>query len=362
MKKKKVCFFLYNLDPGGLEVYLLRFLTFIGDKVEGTVIVKSGKTGQLLGDYESQGIKIVPVRSGYFNVRAWLTIYRFLKQNPFDAVCDLTSNFGGVYMFLGWLAGIKSRMAYYGQSTNHFKETFLNLAYNRFVNYLVLRFSTNIVFNSQSAIDFFFGARKDRRFSIIFNGVDSSQFLPDRDFFFRKMLGIPADAFVVGHTGRFDEKKNHNAVLALADKLVKEKDDIYLMMCGKETDHLNDRISRMGLQKRVFALGYRREVNLFLRNIDVFYFPSYTEGQPNSLIEALMTGLPFVASDIQPNKDTLPPGYEHQFVGPDDVDTAFERVMELYNNRELAKKINCRDWAIRTFDAKLRFEEFYACL
>jgi len=360
--KKKVCFFLYNLDPGGLEVYLLRFLTFMGDKVEGTVIVKSGKTGQLLNDYQSLGIKIVPVKSGYFNFRAWFTIYRYLKNNSFDAVCDLTSNFGGIYMFLGWLAGIRSRMAYYGQSTNHFKETFFNLTYNRFVNFLVLRFSTSIVLNSQSAIDFFFGKRKDKRFSVIFNGVDSSQFIPERDYFFRNMLGIPENAFVVGHTGRFDEKKNHNAVLALAEKLVKTKDDIYVIMCGKETDHLNGRITKMGLDKKVFALGYRREVSLFLRNIDIFYFPSYTEGQPNSLIEALMTGLPFVASDIQPNKDTLPPGFEHQLVGADDIDTAVSKVMEVYNNRELAKKLSCRDWAIKTFDAKLRFEEFYACL
>lgn len=360
--KKKVCFFLYNLDPGGLEVYLLRFLTFMDDKVEATIILKSGNTGQLLNDYESLGIKIVPIKSGYFNIKAWFTIYRFLKKNPFDAVCDLTSNFGGVYMLLGWMAGVPSRMAYYGQSTNHFKETFFNLAYNKIVNFLVFRFSTSIVLNSQSAIDFFFGKRHDERFKVIFNGVDSSQFIPDRDNFFRKMLGIPENAFVVGHSGRFDEKKNHNAVFALASKLVKLKDDIYLIMCGKDTDQLKERISQMGLSNKVFALGYRKDVNVFLRNIDVFYFPSYTEGQPNSLIEALMAGLPFVASDIQPNKDTLPAGYDHQLVAPDDVDSAVEKVLEIYNDRELANKISCREWAIKTFDAKLRFEEFYACL
>jgi glycosyltransferase involved in cell wall biosynthesis len=360
--KKKVCFFLYNLDPGGLEVYLLRFINFMDDKVEATVICKSGKTGQLLNDYNASNIKIIPVKAGYFNFSGWFKIYKVLNADKFDSVCDLTSNFGGIYMFLGWLAGIRKRVAYYGQSTNHFKETRLNLLYNGFVNMLVRKFATAIVFNSQTACNFFFGSKNDLRFKIIFNGVDSTQFLPEPDFSYRKELNIPENAFVIGHTGRLDEKKNHQTVLKLAKKLVPLKSDIFVVMCGKETNKLEKDIRELGLGNRVFALGYRKDVNLFLRNINIFYFPSYTEGQPNSLIEALMTGLPFVASDIQPNKDTIPAGFEKQLVNADDFETASGIIMQVYNNRSLAANMSCRAWAIKTFDARLRFNEFYDCL
>lgn len=360
---KKICFFLYNLDPGGLETYLLRFIRFRHSGVKPVVICKSGKTGQLLEDYKSLGVEIIPVTSGYYNFRAWWQIYRILKNGNFDSACDLTSNFGGIYMWLARLAGIKKRMAYYGQSSNHFPETKLNLAYNDFVNKLVYRNATDIVLNSVTALEFFFSYRSknDKRFRVIFNGIDSSVFSDEKDFSIRRSLGIPDHAFVVGHSGRFDEKKNHEAILKLAQAL-KGIQDIYFIICGKDTQLLNERINELGLGSRLFALGYRSDVHIVLRNVDMFYFPSYTEGQPNSLIEAMMAGLPVVASNIEPIKETIPEALWGQLVHPDDIDGAMEKVLELYNDRSRMPLLNYRDWAIASFDASLRFGEFYDCL
>jgi len=106
------------------------------------------------------------------------------------------------------------------------------------------------------------------------------------------------------------------------------------------------------------ALGYRDDVHRILRTFDVFYFPSYTEGQPNSLIEAMMAGLPFVASDIVPIRDTVPEHLHGQLVGPDDVGSAFHLIQRMKEDRQLRIRLSCRDWAIEAYNANDRFREF----
>jgi glycosyltransferase involved in cell wall biosynthesis len=360
MKNKKYCFFLYNTEPGGLEVYLLRFIQHYKGDWQATVICKSGRTGKLLSGFEDAGARVIPMKGGYVNVKAWYSIYAFFKKEQFDAVCDLTSNFGGVYMWLASRAGVRNRVAYYGQSTNHFRETPLRIWYDRFVNKLVYRQATMVVLNSYAALSNFFPyvQKTDQRFQVVYNGVDASLFVAEKNIVLRRNLGIPDNAFVVGHSGRFDEKKNHAAILRLAAMCREKWNNVYFVCCGNGTEQLQSEIDRLGLSDTCLALGYRSDVHEVLRVFDVFYFPSYTEGQPNALIEAMMAGLPFIASDIDPIKDTIPKAFLSQLVQPDDTNAAFEKLAIFYNNRDQLAAYSCRDWAIDKYDAHLRFNEF----
>ncbi len=359
--KMKTCFLLYTLDPGGLEVYLLRFLKYAGDGIEPVVICKSGRTGELLAQYEALNVRVITMKTGYLNFPAWFRLLRFLREEKFDTVCDLTSNFAGIYMLLGWLAGIQNRIAYYGQASNHFKETSLNLAYDKFVNRLVHAFSSRILSNSKTAIDFFFPYRnkKDGRFELIPNGVDSRQFKVALDKAqLRSEFGLPDNAFVIGHTGRFDEKKNHAAILEVAERLCPKHEDLYFVLCGLNTQQLAPEIAERGLEGRILPLGYRSDVERLLQLFDLFYFPSLTEGQPNSLIEAMIAGLPFVASDIQPIRDTIPEALHSQLVGPMDIEGAAEKLMELRNDAALRESKVRKEWAADFFSSEKRFEQF----
>lgn len=358
--KKNFCFLLYNIDPGGLEVYLLRFFRHYQGQFRATLICKSGKTGALLKGYEDAGVEVITVRTGYMNPVSLWKIYRLLRNRKFDGICDLTSNFGGLYMWLARKASIRSRVAYYGQSTNHFRSSALKSLFDRMVNRLVYRNATAIVLNSHTATDNFFPYRVagDPRFKVVYNGVDAAMFSDEKDDEMKQALGIPVSSFVIGHTGRFDEKKNHQAVLDLAVRACATWDDCYVICCGKGTEQLQESINRRQLDGRVLALGYRDDVHRILRTFDVFYFPSYTEGQPNSLIEAMMAGLPFVASDIVPIRDTVPEHLQGQLVGPDDVGSAFHLIQRMKEDRQLRIRLSCRDWAIEAYNANDRFREF----
>jgi glycosyltransferase involved in cell wall biosynthesis len=202
----------------------------------------------------------------------------------------------------------------------------------------------------------------DSRFRVIFNGVDSSEFSIQKDWSVRRALNIPDSTFVIGHTGRLDLKKNQKAILQLASHYAEKNADVVFVLCGKDTELLSEEISSLQLGNRFFVLGYRDDVPLVLRNFDAFYFPSYTEGQPNALIEALLSGLPVVTSNIEPIRETLPELLVNQMVGPDDIVGAIQKMDIIIEGEYHVKGIDISNWAIERYDSSVRFSEFETAL
>jgi glycosyltransferase involved in cell wall biosynthesis len=62
------------------------------------------------------------------------------------------------------------------------------------------------------------------------------------------------------------------------------------------------------LQSRIRLLGYRQDVPDLLQAADIFTLPSHREGMPRSIIEAMMTGLPVVATDIRGSREEVVEG------------------------------------------------------
>ena len=228
---KHFCFLLNSLDAGGIEINLLRFIQFSGHQFSSTIIVKKGISGSLHQKFLNFRVDIRFVKTGYFNLLGWHRILKLFKIGKFDAICDFTANFSGVYMLLAKVAGVSVRIAYYGQSSNHFKPSLLNSFYDKMVNRLVRKFSTHIVLNSITAFRFFFNDEKldGYRFRIINNGVDLSSFMKEseKSISIRNELGLPKNANILCHIGRYDIKKNQGAVIQVASLFRKNNVPIY---------------------------------------------------------------------------------------------------------------------------------------
>lgn len=352
--KKQCAYFLTSLNQGGAETYLLRFLCYSGNEIYNVVWCKSGRGGDLQEAYKKSADELVFKRLGYFSLGAYIHLYMWLKRNHIDTVCDFTGNFAGIVMFVAYLAGVKNRIAQYRGASNHFKETRGRLLYNAIVNKLVYRFATKIISNSEAALDFFFPNHKTSKkyFKVIPNGIPDEYFIADHNARQRKReeLGIPAEAFVVGHTGRYNYAKNHETIIKVARMLCGKYDDIYFVLAGKGTDtKLRQAVDEAGLAGRVLLLGYRRDVKDLLPAFDLYYFPSVTESQPNALQEAMARGVPVLASDIAPIKECVPPGFRQKLVSPKDAGTASQRIEQLYLNRSLLKEYVLTDWARKMY-------------
>jgi glycosyltransferase involved in cell wall biosynthesis len=360
---KKVCFFLTSLDSGGTEKYLLRFLEYSQNNINATIICKSGKLGSLEQDFKKVKANIIPLKTGYFKLFSWIKIYKILKKSPFNSVVDLTGNFGGIPMMVSLFAGIKKRITFYRYSSNQFKETQFRLLYNRFVKFLVFKFATSILSNSKTAFNFFFPIvfEKDKRFKVIFNGVNFNDFIikeSKKDI--RNSLGINRDVFLIGHIGRNDISKNHKTIFKVARELIKKDINIEFLFCGKGTDdeEFKKQITDIEILKNVHVLGERFDVPRILKALDIFYFPSITEGQPNALIEAMLCNLPIITSTIEPIKEIIPIEGHNLLIDPYEVSKAVKSILAIRNNATIERKYKYKNWAIKNFNFETNFRIF----
>lgn len=357
---KKVVFVVSTLDSGGVENYLLRFLRFFDTKIHPIVLCRGNYFGELEEEYRRiSHIEIIKMDLSKLDFNSNRLFYSFLKKSQADCFVDFSGHFSGILMFIAKLAGIKKRIVFYRESAFQFRLNFFKSLYISFSKFLVKFSATKILSNSVYALEYFYPERdiNNDKFKVIYNGIDfktGEKKLSKEDF------GIPKDSYVVGHTGRYNFAKNHTTILKVAEYICRKHDNIYFVLCGKNTDiSLKASVSSNKiLEDKVKLLGYRDDVNSILPIFDLFFFPSITEGQPNSLIEAMIAGLPIVGSNINTILETTPVELHKELIDPLDV-SGFSNAIEKYY---LAEKCTSNDlslWAKKKFSAAVLFKEFF---
>lgn len=143
------------------------------------------------------------------------------------------------------------------------------------------------------------------------NGRDPAVFHPDAAARtrIRSALGVPEDCVVVVAVSRLVRHKGYPE-LAVA---MRDVPDAELWVVGErlESDRGGDMdalLRAAGLGDRLRLLGYRTDVAAILAAADIFVLPSHFEGLPMSVIEAMLTGLPVVATDIRGPREQVVPG------------------------------------------------------
>lgn len=155
---------------------------------------------------------------------------------------------------------------------------------------------------SKLAAEYTFGKKciENNKVILLNNGLDTKQFTYSKDnrFEIRRELGIE-NKIVVGHIGRFDIQKNHEFLIDLFNELHKVNSDSVLVLVGKGNleNKIKNKVKKLGLENDVLFLGVRKDIPKLLCAFDLFLFPSFYEGMPNTVIEAQTTGLPCLISD-----------------------------------------------------------------
>lgn len=362
MMKIKVAFLVVGLNTGGIENYILRFLIHYKDFIEATIYCKSGKSGEMENEYLQHDITIKKMKLGYFDLFQYLNFKKELENENFVAIVDFTGNFAGLSLWIAKKIGLKKRIVWYRNADDKFKKTKLRMAYNKLMNVLTYRNATNILSNSKAALNYFYKDydwQLDKRFEVVYNGINTSQFVESKENL-RKEFNIPDSAFVVGNIGRLNEQKNHKTAIEVAINLCKLYEDIFFIFCGKGVDvEYKNKIKENGLENKILLVGMRRDIINVLNTLDCFYMPSILEGQPNALIEAMIVGVPFVASDIEPIKETVPKDLHKYLIPALDIKKAENAIIEVKNNLNYRDKFIIADWAKLHFDSSVQFKIFF---
>ena len=137
---------------------------------------------------------------------------------------------------------------------------------------------------------------------IIRNGIDFNRFtkVAISKSAKRKELAIPADAFVVGHVGRFFPQKNHERIIEAFKYVYQKNNKAFLLLVGDGP--LENEIRGLLISEiphdSYLILSHRSDIPEIMKAMDVFLFPSLFEGLPVTLIEAQVSQLPCVVSDV----------------------------------------------------------------
>jgi glycosyltransferase involved in cell wall biosynthesis len=163
----------------------------------------------------------------------------------------------------------------------------------------------------------------------------------------RRALGVPPDATVVGAVGRLTYQKAPEDFLTAMRELGRLRGDgvrgrpdvIGVWVGGGELAERVGRLTRSVSGPRTVLAGERADIPEILPAFDVFALPSRYEGLPTAVVEAMVCGIPVVATAVNAVGDVVVPGETGLLVPPHRPDLLAEAVNYLLNSPDAATRM-----------------------
>jgi glycosyltransferase involved in cell wall biosynthesis len=154
----------------------------------------------------------------------------------------------------------------------------------------------------------------------------------------RKALGLPADATVVGAVGRLTYQKAPEDFVA-AMRALDRPEAVGVWVGGGELAGRVARLAAAAPRPRVLLAGERADVPEVLPAFDVFVLPSRYEGLPTAVVEAMVCGVPVVATAVNAVGDVVVPGETGLLVPPRRPELLAAAVRYLLSSPETAARM-----------------------
>jgi len=210
----------------------------------------------------------------------------------------------------------------------------------------------------------------EKKIKVIYRGRDISKFAKvresDKNNLISELNAKGKTVFL--NVSRLIQRKGQMDLIEALPELIIHDPNILLLVAGHGNfrEDLLNKIEILNLQNNIKLLGRRQDVPELLEIAEIFVFPSYFEGLPGALIEAMLAEKIIVCSDIPENKECVDENSAIFFERGNSVDLA-NKILYALNNRESLRLLgeNARLQAIEKFEigsiAK-QYEETYSSL
>lgn len=204
-----------------------------------------------------------------------------------------------------------------------------------------------------------------KEIQVVYNGCDFND--PHGSGEFRKMtrskLGISSKDTVLIFAGSIDKDKGIFELINAFKKLKQKRADLHLILLGDgpETGDVKKILLSNDLGRRIHLTGSRphKEMFLWLKAADLFVLPTYYEGLPNAILEAMACGLPVISTRVGGIPEAVIDGESGILINSKDEDALRSAIEFLLNSNGLAMEMGRNGRAIieRKFSWQRNAEE-----
>lgn len=334
----KILLIITKADIGGAQEFVLTLAR--GLKNSGYIVSVAFGDGNFLSqELENEGIpyfRLENLKRGSNPFSAFSFIFELkslINREKFDVIhFNSTNTLPGVISVAFSKIKIKKIFTVHGLSIldSNYKASFFIKLIFKFYFKIFLYFIDKIVFVSKYNLDDAKDQNITKKGLLIYNGLGiESNYFMDRDKAREGLENLTksnlSDSFLIGSIGRLVYQKNYEFILKIWPEIkkIKPKAKIILIGEGPERNNYERIINHLNISSDIFLIGEIKKASQFIKAFDLFVLPSVYEGLSISLIEALFSGIPVLASDVGGNREVI--GVENCF--------------ELNNDSEFLKKI-----------------------
>lgn len=284
-----------GLFSDGILSCIVEYMTAMDkSEMDIRVLATNNPDESIVQRVENSGCKVVSIPYRKKNiVKYFFELRKYIAKEKIDIVhVHGSSAIMSVELLAAKLAGCKVRIAHSHNTTCENKKA------DRILRPLFDKLYTEKFACGQEAGKWMFGSKK---FTVIPNGrsLRKYEYNSKKRVQYRNKLDVPADAFVIGHVGRFNAQKNHEYLIRIFAEFYKKNPNSYLVLIGTgdTVDKTKRQVIELGLENQVIFTGAINNVPDYLSAFDVMLLPSLHEGLPLVVIEWQISGLPCLISN-----------------------------------------------------------------
>ena len=300
---------------------------------------------------------------------AFLKLSRLFYKNRYDVVHTYSATPGLIGRITAKLARIPVILHHQaGWTVNEFSSLGERLLFTPLEN-IAVRMSTRSICVgdavAKQAIKYKLAPAK--KLIIIRNGIDAEPFLNNDSSISRNRLlrdwDLPDNAVLIGSTARLSAQKDLPTSILAISKIneMLPNNHFFLLIAGEGSERktLDRLIKIQGLNRRVILCGFLKNIPDFLAGIDIFVTSSLSEGLSISILEAMASSKPIVATSILPNAELI----EHEVTGllvpPRNPEALAAAILRFFNEPSLAKQCaeNARQRVLEKYTLARMFEQ-----
>lgn len=360
-KLKTILHTIDTTGPGGAETVFIDLATRLPKDKYRSVVVIRGK-GWVYEELGRRGVVPILLDSkGSFNLRYLWQLREIIKSEGVDLIQAHLLGTSVYCSLVGLMTGKPVISTFHGSVDVGENERLKGLKFAA-----INAGASHVVAVTDSLLDDIMNRTplREKKASVIYNGIDTSAFIRTRSSTLRLKYGWSEDEIIIGSLGNIRPAKGYDILLQAAALLESSSRSYRFVIAGQGKGKLYENLlalrKELDLEEKVQFLGFIDDAADFLANIDIFLSSSISEGLPLSAIQAMVAALPMVATRCGGYEGLITDGKNGVLTEVGSPGAIAEAIEMVASDPELQSKLaqNAKSYAIETYDLQVMLSAY----